>query len=202
MRQAFGRLRRALARGTGSAVAGAAEVAAARGLLHWPFLSEALSLIPFAFGWQLRYEVYRRLTAGCGAETVLHHGVTVEDRRSRIGADVWISSGAYLDYVLIDDHVLIGQKAVLLAGRHHHHTDRLDVPIKSQGNPDKRPLRIGLGAWIGANATVMADVGQHAVVGAGAVVVDAVPDYAIVAGNPARIIRDRRSGARLKEASR
>ena len=55
-----------------------------------------------------------------------------------------------------------------------------------------RRVAIGDGAWIGANATVMADVGRHAIVGAGSVVVHPVPDYAIVAGNPARFIRDRR----------
>lgn len=47
------------------------------------------------------------------------------------------------------------------------------------------------GAKIGANATLLPGVtiGKHALVGAGAVVVKDVPDYAVVAGNPARVIK-------------
>ena len=47
------------------------------------------------------------------------------------------------------------------------------------------------GASIGTGATILGGItiGEHALVGAGAVVVKDVPDYAIVAGNPARIIR-------------
>src|SRR4030095_2973114 len=82
----------------------------------------------------------------------------------------------------------IGPQAVLLSGGRHHKADRLDVPIKQQGNTPKEPIRIGDGAWIGANATVMADVGHDAIVGAGAVVTKPVSPYAVVAGNPARVL--------------
>jgi acetyltransferase-like isoleucine patch superfamily enzyme len=161
-------------------------------LAHWPFVSEALGVIPFTFGWQFRQEVYRRLGVCCGAGIVLNHGTTLGDRRTRIGTNVWMSRDVYVEYALIEDHVLIGPGAVLLAGRHHHRADDVDVPIKLQGNNPLVPISVGEGAWIGANATVMADVGAHAIVGAGAVVLKPVAAYAIVGGNPARFIRDRR----------
>jgi acetyltransferase-like isoleucine patch superfamily enzyme len=126
-----------------------------------------------------------------GKDVVLHFGVTIEDERTTFGNDVWVSVGTYIDYVIIEDHVLIGQHAVLLAGKGHHNIERLDIPIKQQGNPPKEPITIGHGAWIGANATVMADVGHDAIVGAGSVVTKPVPPFAIVAGNPARVIRMR-----------
>jgi acetyltransferase-like isoleucine patch superfamily enzyme len=170
--------------------------AADRDLVHWPFLSEALSMVPFAFGWQLRQELYRRLAGGCGEGTIIHHGVTITDRRTAIGSDVWISSKVYVDRAEIGDHVLIGPGAALLAGRHHHRSERTDIPIKSQGNHELLPIRIGEGAWIGANATVMADVGRHAIVGAGAVVTEPVPDFAVAVGNPARVVKDRRNETR------
>jgi acetyltransferase-like isoleucine patch superfamily enzyme len=122
---------------------------------------------------------------------VLHHGVVIEDERTTFGNDVWVSVGTYIDYAIIEDHVLIGQHAVLLAGKGHHNIDRTDIPIKLQGNPPKEPINIGRGAWIGANATVMADIGHDAIVGAGSVVTKHVPPFAIVAGNPARVIRMR-----------
>ncbi|MEP7337478.1 MAG: DapH/DapD/GlmU-related protein [Acidobacteriota bacterium] len=166
--------------------------AVARGWLYFPFVTEALSRIPFSAGWKLRQAIYARVLPRMGKGAVLHFGVTLEDPRTRIGDDVWISVGGHIDYAEIGDHVLIGQHAVLLAGRNHHNIDRLDIPIKQQGNPPKQPIRIGDGVWIGANATVMADVGHDAIVGAGSVVTKPVPPFAIVAGNPARLIRNRR----------
>ena len=162
------------------------------GLAHWPFVTEALGNIPFTFGWQLRQEIYRRLGLCRGTGIILNHGTSIGDRRTRIGTDVWMSRDVYVEYALVEDHVLIGPGAIILAGRHHHRADDVDVPIKLQGNNPLVPVSIGEGAWIGANATVMADVGAHAIVGAGAVVLKPVADYAIVGGNPARFIRDRR----------
>lgn len=161
-------------------------------LAHWPFVTEALGMLPFTFGWQFRQEVYRRLGVCHGEGTILHRGTSIGDRRTRIGADVWLSRDVYVEYALIEDHVLVGPGAILLAGRHHHRADDVDVPIKLQGNNPLVPIKVGEGAWIGANATVMADVGAHSIVGAGAVVLKPVAAYAIVGGNPARFIRDRR----------
>ena len=175
----------------GSALAGCT----ARGWIYFPYASEALSRLPFSLGWKLRRAIYARVLPHVGQDVLLNFGVVLEDQRTTLGDDVWISVGSYVDYATIGSHVLIGQHVVILSGRRHHQFDRLDVPIKQQGNPPKEPLSIGEGAWIGANATVMADVGRHAIVGGGSVVVNAVPDYAIVAGNPARFIRDRRQTA-------
>jgi acetyltransferase-like isoleucine patch superfamily enzyme len=130
-----------------------------------------------------------------GRDAVLHFGVTLEDERTRIGNDVWVSAGAYIDYAEIGDHVLIGPHAVILAGGQQHRSDRLDIPVKLQGNHPKQPVKIGRGAWIGANATVMADVGHDAIVAAGAFVTKPAPPFAVVAGNPARVMRNRHDEA-------
>jgi serine acetyltransferase len=162
-----------------------------RGRLYFPFLAEALSQIPYAFGWKLRRAVYVRILPAVGNDVMLHHGVTIEDERTTFGDDIWVSVGTYIDYAIIEDHVLIGQHAVLLAGKGQHNFDRTDIPIKQQGNPPKEPITIGRGVWIGANSTIMADVGHDAIVGAGSVVTKPVPPLAIVAGNPAKLIRFR-----------
>ncbi len=57
-----------------------------------------------------------------------------------------------------------------------------------------RPLSIGHDAWIGANTIITpgcANIGIGAVVGAGSVVTKSIPDFAVVAGNPAKLIRFR-----------
>lgn len=75
------------------------------------------------------------------------------------------------------------------------------------GHPSSRgDVRIGNDVWIGYGATILSGVtiGDGAVVGAGAIVSSAVPDYGIVAGNPARLIRSRfepRIIERLKRVS-
>jgi acetyltransferase-like isoleucine patch superfamily enzyme len=176
---------------TGGAVGRVARVAVERGWSYFPFVSQALGQVPFSLGWKLRRAVYARLLAGVGRDSVLHHGVVLDDARTRIGDDVWVSQGVYIEYAEIGDHVLVGPHAVLLAAGSYHRFDRLDLPIKQQGNTPRLPLKIGEGAWIGAQATVMAEVGAHAIVGAGAVVTRPVPPYAIVAGNPARVLRMR-----------
>lgn len=68
--------------------------------------------------------------------------------------------------------------------------------ILTRGHPreidlDERPVRIDDDVWIGAGATILRGVhiGEGAVVGAGAVVTRDVPAYAVVAGNPARVVR-------------
>ena len=54
-----------------------------------------------------------------------------------------------------------------------------------------KPIVIRESAWIGAGATILPgiEVGKHAVVGAGAIVTKDVPDYAVVVGNPAKVIK-------------
>nr|WP_330164787.1 CatB-related O-acetyltransferase [Catellatospora paridis] len=59
---------------------------------------------------------------------------------------------------------------------------------------EHRPLEIGSDVWIGANAVILPEVnriGHGAVIGAGAVVNRDVPPYAVVLGNPARVVKYR-----------
>lgn len=173
-------------------VVGIANAKKRKGTLHFPFFSEMLSMVPYAFGWKLRQAIYKKILPHCGDNVVLHHRVVIDDVRTTFGSDVWVSVGAYIDYAIIEDHVLIGPHAVILSGGRHHKFDRVDIPIKLQGNNPKEPILIGRGAWIGANAVVMADVSNDAIVAAGAVVTKPVEPFAIVGGNPARVIRFRK----------
>jgi len=84
-----------------------------------------------------------------------------------------------------------------------HEFGDLAVPIKDQGI-NKSPVRIGSDVWLGTKVTVVrgTTVGDGAVVAANAVVTRDVPDYAIAAGVPARVIRDRRQAAKQAELTR
>ena len=99
-----------------------------------------------------------------------------------IGDDVVISWG-----VTIVDH---NSHAVAWTGRQH------DVSLWKQNKKDWTavkiaPVRIGDKAWIGFGAAILkgVQIGEGAVVGAHAVVSRDVPPYAVVAGNPARVVQ-------------
>ena len=78
---------------------------------------------------------------------------------------------------------------IVISGLNHIYFDP-SQPIHSQGVRTE-PIEILAESWIGANAVIMAGIkiGKHSVVAAGSVVIRDVPDFTVVAGNPARPIR-------------
>lgn len=90
--------------------------------------------------------------------------------------------------VTIEDDVLLASKVQIISNSHVY--DNINTPIKYQPNISK-PVVIKKGAWVGINTTILSGVtiGKNAVVGAGSVVTKDVPDYSIVGGVPARIIK-------------
>ena len=113
-----------------------------------------------------------------------------------IGDDSLIGIGTtIIGPVFIENDVLLAQNIVLSALNHGYRD--IFKPIRVQPvNTDR--IHISQGSWIGANAVVLPGVriGKNAVVAAGSVVTKNVPDYAVVVGNPARIVRqfDHKSG--------
>lgn len=89
----------------------------------------------------------------------------------------------------VGDYVMTGPDIMVLGGGHVFKSKH--VRIGSQGNLPKTKLKIEDDVWIGARVTILGNcsrIGKGAVVGACSVVTKDVPEYAIVAGNPARII--------------
>jgi acetyltransferase-like isoleucine patch superfamily enzyme len=90
--------------------------------------------------------------------------------------------------VEIGDNVITAQQ-VVISGLNHGY-ENIDIPIKAQPCEAKK-ITIGDDCWIGANAVITAGVtiGKHVVVAAGSIVTKPVPDYSVVAGNPARVLK-------------
>lgn len=98
-----------------------------------------------------------------------------------VGNDVTVKAGVYLwDGLRIEDNVFIGPAAAFTNDRY---------PRSKQYPEEFQQTLVRTGATIGANATILGgiEIGKYAIVGAGAVVTRSVPDFAIVAGNPANI---------------
>ena len=111
-----------------------------------------------------------------GTLSVIEHHVI-------IGNNVRIHSQAFIpEYSILEDNTWIGPNVVLTNAKY---------PLSPDAKKNLKGPVIKKGAKIGANATILPGIiiGENALVGAGAVVVHDVPDGAVVAGNPAKIIK-------------
>jgi acetyltransferase-like isoleucine patch superfamily enzyme len=109
----------------------------------------------------------------------------------RIGDGVVIGRDSHvvaMAPITIGDKVYCGPNVYVTSTNHSYHDT--DQAIGEQW-PSSAPVEIGTGSWLGVNSVVLpgARLGRNVVVAAGAVVRGEVPDHAVVAGAPARIVR-------------
>jgi len=154
------------------------------------------------------YGKLRRLSS----TTEIHRSAVIEDpKKVHIGEHVRIREGVIIrsgsgvsigdhtglnPYVVISGRVIIGKYNMIaphamLAGGNHEFRDRT-VPMKLQGGRVKGII-LEDDVWVGANSVIVdgVRVGKGAIVAAGSVVTEDVQPYAIVGGNPARVIKHR-----------
>jgi acetyltransferase-like isoleucine patch superfamily enzyme len=114
--------------------------------------------------------------------------------------------------LVIEDHCIIARRSHI-AARNRIHIERgvmlsasvfiqdyshvyadVSIPIRDQGMSEGGRIRIGQGSWIGQHAAIICEkgeltLGRNCVVGVNAVVTRSAPPYSVLAGNPARIIK-------------
>ena len=153
--------------------------------------AQFISLIPGKTGSYARRCLYARVVNHCSLNCFIGFGTLFSQRNTEIEEGVYIGPQCNIGSCRIDKETLLGSGVHILSGKNQHAFESLDIPIQQQGGHFSK-VHIGEDSWIGNGAIVMANVGKKCIVAAGSVVTQDVPDFAIVAGNPARIIKDRR----------
>jgi acetyltransferase-like isoleucine patch superfamily enzyme len=175
----------------------------------WVFRAELKALtflllagMPLRSGIWVRARFMRRFFARLGEDTVIQTGLRVTNpERIAIGSHCNFARGVFITGgggVTIGDWVGFGPDVKVWSVNHRF--DDPDRPWLLQGW-EMKPVVIEDDVWLGANVFLMPGVtiGKGAIVSACAVVGKSVPPYAVVAGNPARVVGWRKKPVSITE---
>ena len=155
-------------------------------------MSEHLSIAPdVKLGKDVRLSKFINLY-GCeiGDETKIGAFVEIQ-KNARVGRRCKISSHTFIcEGVTIEDHVFVGHGVVFINDSYPRATNPAGG-LQTEQDWKVEPTVVKQGASIGSGATILSNlvIGENAIVGAGSVVTRDVPPNAIVAGNPAKLLR-------------
>lgn len=145
-------------------------------------------------------KAYKRLRAKLAGVYIKHIGknVNIEPHATfnhalSIGDNSGIGENSELyGDITIGKDVMMGTNCIIYT--RNHAFDRTDIPMMEQGAQPSKPVVIGDDVWIGGRVTILpgVTVGKGSIIGAASVVTKDVPEYAIVAGNPSKVIRYRK----------
>jgi acetyltransferase-like isoleucine patch superfamily enzyme len=134
---------------------------------------------------------------GCTIGDNTKIGAFVEiQKNAAIGKNCKISSHTFIcEGVTIEDEVFIGHNVTFINDSYPRAT-ATDGRLQTEADWTVEPVLVKKGASVGSGSTILANVtiGENAIIGAGSVVTKNVPSGAIIAGNPARILRKIQEG--------
>ena len=129
---------------------------------------------------------------GCTIGDNTKIGAFVEiQKNAAVGKNCKISSHTFIcEGVIIEDDVFIGHNVTFINDSYPKATAQ-DGRLQTEADWNVEPILVKKGVSVGSGSTILANVtiGEKAIIGAGSVVTKDVPPDAIVAGNPAKILR-------------
>lgn len=167
----------------------------------FPGWSQAISLLPGLVGVYLRRAFYRLALPECGKDIWISFGTLFSHNTAKLGSGVYIGPYCVIGDAILQNGVRLASHVSIINGGRQHDVD-FSVTAGEPSVARYRVVSIGRDSWVGERAVVMADIGDSSIVGAGAVVTKPVPNLAVVAGVPARILRVRTSVSQTKSLTR
>ncbi|SET77466.1 hypothetical protein SAMN04487962_1239 [Marinobacter segnicrescens] len=152
--------------------------------------SQGLSLVPGKVGVYLRASFYHLSCPDTSDDISIGFLTILSHRNTSIAKGVYIGPQCNIGMCAIGENTLIGSGVHILSGSRQHQFNDLDVPIQDQAGTFEK-IEIGADSWIGNQAVIMAPTPAKAIVASGSVVTRLFGVGDIVAGNPARVIRNR-----------
>ena len=147
--------------------------------------------------WWLLHFRYR--LRACGRGTYLAGRAFIMPNVAWIGAHTFLGDGCHLAVldIVIGNYVMFASHVAVVGGDHRF--DVVGTPMVRTGLDDWKPVRVEDDVWVGHGAIIMHGVtlGEGCIVAAGSVVTRDVPPYQVVAGVPARRLRDRFDADRM-----
>ena len=165
-----------------------------RSSLLFDMFAQAFSLLPGLPGSYLRTCYYQQTLEESHLDVQYSFGAVVTKMKARIGRRVYVGMYTTIGFAEIGEDSVLANYVSILSGRRQHNFDDPGRPVFA-GVDTFSKVTIGPNCFFGDKATAMADVGGNTIVGAGAVIVKDIPEYAVAAGVPAKVIKDRRPAA-------
>lgn len=154
--------------------------------------SQLLSLLPGKTGHFIRKNFFRFTMEYCHPDCLIGFSSLFSHRETEIYEGVYIGPQCNIGKSRIEKNCLLGSGVHILSGKGQHNFEDLNTPIQEQGGKFTK-VTIGEDTWIGNGSLIMANIGKKCIIGAGSVVTKDIPDFSIVGGNPAKIIRSRQA---------
>lgn len=151
--------------------------------------SIAVSGIPFLWGTYTRYYFYNATLRSVGKNITFMYGCIIEGRDCEIGDNVYIGPYSHIyNNTKIGNDVMIGPHVSILDGRNHHGFKESGIPMRLQTGTSKC-VSIGNNVWIGINSTITECIADNCIIGACSLVLNATNKNEVVAGHPAKVIK-------------
>lgn len=152
--------------------------------------SQSLSLVPGKIGIYLRAAFYHLCCPGTSDDISIGFLTLLSHRDTTIETGVYIGPQCNIGKCSIGENTLIGSGVHILSGSKQHHFEATNVPIQEQGGHFQK-VSIGHDCWLGNKSLVMADLANQSIVASASVVIKPSNAGDVLAGNPARFVRNR-----------
>jgi maltose O-acetyltransferase len=144
-------------------------------------------------GRRLRRELLKLLGSHFGPGTFVKGGGYIYGGGLTTGSQCFINRNCYFDLtgpITLGNNIVVGHGVTFITAEH-----QIGDATRRAGPAQGREITIEDGAWIGANVTILPGINIHkgSIIAAGAVVTKDVPPNVIVAGTPARVIKELKS---------